>query len=694
MRIGSKVVVAFLAVSLVPTALLIWQGNSGVRDLGEELGGRARSFLEGRVSAEIRSATVNAAAVIEQQKRLIEVALAYQTAETVDALSGPLPTVTPYPYVLVGDGNDGGSTSSSDEPALSILLAPGVGTDAASEDIQRMSLLTPVYKSLIARHPDLLRRMFVTLESGVHAAFPALDAAPEVADPRERPHYWTTIEAGGRVWHPMRLDPAAGQRMVTVTRPVELENGRYAGVAGIEVRIADLLAQVQEEERLPPGARGLLLRQAAEGEAPEVVARLAPGEQVWRTGEAAAEAADAVVPGDEWQRLLDDLRAGRSGAVRMAFHGTDSLIAYAPVGVVGDGRTYLLTGVPYRQVAEEADAADAVVRSAIDAQLRWSGIIAVAVLVGVVVLAVLAARRLTRPVEELAHAAGRLARGDFNVRVEPRGSDELGDLGRGFNELAPRLGEMFEVEKSLELARDVQQHLLPARPPRIDGYDIAGASIYCDQTGGDYLDYVELGRNGGDLGIAVGDVAGHGVPAALLMTTARALLRGYAGEAKHPCDLVDEVNIHLSRDIQGGKFMTLFLMVLSQQSRTLEYVCAGHEPAFYYCPESDDFHDLKEGGIPLGIDAKWRYEAHSVEGCLMPGRVLVVATDGLWEARNPDGEMFGKERIRALVREYHHETAERIRIAVTDAVEAFRAGEPAADDVTVAVVKVLNGNGA
>lgn len=696
MRIGPKVVAAFLAVSLVPTALLVWQGNRSTRALGDELGARARAFLENRVSGEIRATTANAATLIEQQKRLVDLALDYQVSETAGVLQGPPPAVTPYPYVLAGS-DAAASAAGSDEPVQSIVLAPGVSDQTASEDIQRLSLLTPVYKTLASRHQGLVLRMFATLESGVEASFPARAAFPAGYDPREQRPYWTTLEAGHRVWQPMHDDPRAGGKVITVTAPVSLPDGRYAGVAGIEVRVVDLLRRIDEADRLPSDAHGLLVTLAGDGKQPEIVARLDPGHEDWRNPKGEAPPLDVGGSGggsDTRGKLLAALEAGKSGAERMTLDGNDSLIAFSPVALGADQTTYLLIAVPYGQLTQEADAANAVVRSAIDDQLRWSGIIAIAVLAGVVVLAVLAARRLTRPVEELAAAAERLAGGDFNTRVEPRGDDELGDLGRGFNQLAPRLGEIFEVEKSLELARDVQQHLLPSAPPRLDGFDIAGASIYCDQTGGDYLDYIELERGGrGRLGIAVGDVSGHGVPAALLMTTARALLRGYAHEAAQTCDLVDSVNVHLARDVQGGQFMTLFLMVISRDSRTLEYVSAGHEPAFYYCPDDDGFHDLEEGGIPLGIDAQWHYESHDVEGCLAPGRVIVVATDGLWEARNPAGEMFGKERLRALIRKHHRESAERIRLAVTDAVEAFRAGERAADDVTLAVVKVLDGRG-
>lgn len=697
MRIGPKVVAAFLAVSLVPTALLVWQGNRSIRHLGDELSARARSFLENRVSDDIRAAAQNAAALIEQQKRLVDLALDYQVSETAAALSGPLPAVTPYPFVLAGSdaqtagGKAGNSSAGSDEAVQTIYLAPGVTPQAASGDIQRLSLLTPVYKTLADRHEGLFQRMFTTLESGVDATFPARASFPKGYDPREQRRYWTTIEAGHRLWQPMHQDARVGGRVITVTAPVTLKDGRYAGVAGIEVRLVDLLRRADEADRLPKDARGLLVTLTQQGGPPDVVARLKAGAgEDWQDVSGGSQ----LVNGDTqaWQHLLAGLRAGRSGTQRVTLDGEDSLMAFAPVALGKDTHAYLLIGVPYAQLSAEASAAGTVVRTAIDNQLRWSGIIAIAVLAGVAVLAILAARRLTRPVEELAAAAERLADGDFDTRVEPRGDDELGDLGRGFNQLAPRLGEIFQVEKSLELARDVQQHLLPSRPPRLAGFDIAGTSVYCDQTGGDYLDYIELDRAGrGRLGVAVGDVSGHGVPAALLMTTARALLRGYASEAQHACDLVDEVNAHLSRDVQGGQFMTLFLMVISRESRTLEYVSAGHEPAFYYCPGDDDFHDLEEGGIPLGIDAQWHYESHAVEGCLTPGRVVVVATDGVWEARNPAGEMFGKERLRALVRQHHRESAERIRIAITDAIEAFRAGVPASDDVTLAVVKVLNG---
>jgi sigma-B regulation protein RsbU (phosphoserine phosphatase) len=240
----------------------------------------------------------------------------------------------------------------------------------------------------------------------------------------------------------------------------------------------------------------------------------------------------------------------------------------------------------------------------------------------------------------------------------------------------------------MTLAMEVQQALLPQKPPLVEGMDVAGTSIYCDETGGDYYDYLQFTELGPDsLAVAVGDVTGHGISAALLMTTARALLRS---RAIHPGDLwqmVTEVNRLLAVDTsQAGNFMTLFFMLVDGVREEIRWVRAGHEPAILYDPATDSFNELMGGGIALGVDETWTFEEQRRDGW-RPGQVILIGTDGIWESENPQGEMFGKERFREIVRRIHSRTAQELVEAITDAVDGFRQDEPRQDDITLVVIK-------
>jgi len=177
------------------------------------------------------------------------------------------------------------------------------------------------------------------------------------------------------------------------------------------------------------------------------------------------------------------------------------------------------------------------------------------------------------------------------------------------------------------------------------------------------------------------------VDAALLMTTARGFLRMRAGQPGSPGQIVTEMNRHLAGDLYGsGRFMTLFYLRLDAGEGKAVWVRAGHDPALIYCPVHDAFTALgADAGLPLGVLHETRYGEES--GDILPGQLIAIGTDGIWEARNADGEMFGKERFKAILRGHVGEPAREIVDAVFDAVREHSGGAKLEDDVTLVVIK-------
>jgi PAS domain S-box-containing protein len=251
------------------------------------------------------------------------------------------------------------------------------------------------------------------------------------------------------------------------------------------------------------------------------------------------------------------------------------------------------------------------------------------------------------------------------------------------------LTDMTEHKKSLALAGEIQKSLLPQKSPKIPGLDIAGKNITCDEIGGDYFDFLwDLECEGNHFDAVVGDVTGHGVDAALLMTSARAFLRMRASQCGGISQIVTEMNRHLTMDIlHTGRFMTMFYISIDVENKNLSWVRAGHDPAIIYDPNFDQFEELKGTGLALGVDKDYIFDENIKTG-LVQGQIIAIGTDGIWETFNKDGKMFGKERFREIIRNNAHMGSSDILNAIFNEIDRFSLGVKTADDITLVIIKI------
>jgi phosphoserine phosphatase RsbU/P len=301
-------------------------------------------------------------------------------------------------------------------------------------------------------------------------------------------------------------------------------------------------------------------------------------------------------------------------------------------------------------------------------------------------------RMIARPVLRIREHAQRIGSGDFETRLRLRAVRELDELCRDLNHMARDLKEREELRQSLVLANEVQQSLLPQAPPRIRGLDIAGQSRYCETTGGDYYDFIDVAELPMDRTmVAVGDVMGHGIASALLMTTARAALRATALKEGSLGVLLSRVNEVLARDSRHGRFMTMALAVVDPEHGTMRWANAGHDEPIVYSPVRGEFRKLDGGDLPLGVVQNVAYQEYCVTE-VEPGSIIVIGTDGIWEAPSPEGERFGKARLLELIRNSSGETAADISKAINQALVTFCGKDCFPDDVTFVVVKLWLAN--
>jgi len=281
----------------------------------------------------------------------------------------------------------------------------------------------------------------------------------------------------------------------------------------------------------------------------------------------------------------------------------------------------------------------------------------------------------------------KVSRGDLDQFVPVVTRDEFGLSAGHINNMIEGLRHRIKLIAALKLAEEVQRNLLPSEAPKMPELDLSGTSIYCDETGGDYYDYLLL--PGGRIGIVVADTCGHGIDAALFMATARAFLIFGATYYESPAQLLKEVNRNLSKDSGGsGRFITMFFLEIDVAERTLRWTRAGHDPALLYDPVDAALRELGGEGAILGVNADLKTQDFSL-AAYSPGTVVIISTDGIWETRNSSGELFGKIRLKEIIRSFNSKPAAVIQSAVIDSVQNFRGAAPQEDDMAIVVVKLF-----
>ena len=246
--------------------------------------------------------------------------------------------------------------------------------------------------------------------------------------------------------------------------------------------------------------------------------------------------------------------------------------------------------------------------------------------------------------------------------------------------------ELLEHAEQFRVAREIQSHLFPKASPQLPGFDIAGASFPAAAAGGDYFDFMPMADGG--LGLVVGDVTGHGIGPALLMAETRAYVRIAALNRAEPAEVLTRTNVALADDIGSERFVTLFLGRLDAAERRLTYVSAGHPPGYLLAPDGSVRTELRRTGVPLGMRANTEYRPGAPLQ-LQPGEIALLLTDGIEEAMGPGEEMFGTDRMLAVLRANRDQPAAKIVDALYLAVREFCKGTEQQDDVTVIVLKVL-----
>jgi serine phosphatase RsbU (regulator of sigma subunit) len=244
--------------------------------------------------------------------------------------------------------------------------------------------------------------------------------------------------------------------------------------------------------------------------------------------------------------------------------------------------------------------------------------------------------------------------------------------------------EVERLQHDLDVARSIQQSLLPSEAPQFDGFEIAGWNLPADETGGDFFDWQFL--PGGKLMVALADVTGHGIGPALLASVCRAYARANFSMDGHLLPAMERINAAIGTDLTQGRFVTFVAAICTPESSRVELLSAGHGPLFIYLIHEDRFTKMNAQGLPLGVSPLLISDPPVVLE-MQSGDMLLLITDGFFEWVNPEKEQFGVERMEEVIRKTKQLPPNQIIDALYQAVLRHSKATPQKDDLTAVIIK-------
>ncbi|MCM2465514.1 SpoIIE family protein phosphatase [Methanoculleus oceani] len=583
-----------------------------------------------------------------------------------------------------------------DRRATSVLfLAPGIEGDLP-EERNAAGVMDDIFIPVSATNRNLAS-VYVGTGSGMAMIYPWTTGFDANFDPRLRSWFSQANETGGTVWSEPYVDLLGNGLMVTCSRPVYDTERGWVWVVGADVTIETINQQIIGTQ---VGDRGYAMLIDQHG---NVISRpgLTSGDMRWDGSFVAENLLASENP--DLVAVAGKMTSGETGVARVGFDDGERFIAYAPVrsvnwsvGVVMPVDEVL---APIRTTRESILSASEDTAMHISSQqdrmktVFTGAFLALLVVVALLTLAV--TRHITRPIEELQKGSEAIGRGDLTCRVNVETGDEFEDLARSFNRMATELrghiedlrrttAEKERIAKELEIAKEIQQSILPESAPVLPGFDLAGFNLSAREVGGDFYDYIPVGE--GCWGVEIADVSGKGVPAALFMALSRTLVRASASQNLDPAGSILEANRYICMDSKTSMFVTLFYGILDTRKRTFSYVNAGHNPPLLFRAGSSEATLLMGKGIALGIFDEIELELVQLQ--LNPGDTVVFYTDGVTEATNERDEEYGMERLTALISGLLDRGAREMIDAIVEDVTAHAGNQPQFDDITLVVLKV------
>ena len=508
-----------------------------------------------------------------------------------------------------------------------------------------------------------------------------------------RPGVANLIDAARREWPDLRVFPNRGERLV------QAGDGRH--FAGLVEFGGKIWVSAAVEKTGPAGPFYLVvgtplnpafLDGLPSDIGPIQIIPLRPTNQQTPAGASLSFNGKVFVPGEQIasrRRVLEspanwfDVRIGGVSTIDLAHIGPQPDDAPAAVLATFAMRAAALNRRLFTSVGE--------IGPLLELALIAAGVIFLALEFAALITGIVLTRTITRAVGDLYEATLNVRRGDFAQRIRVHQRDQLGALGESFNEMTSSISELIveqgkrqKLENEIAIAREVQSQLFPQVLPALPGLELAAICRPARVVSGDYYDFIRTGQD--CVGIALADISGKGIFAALLMASLQAALRSQASLDGNctTADLVSRLNRHVFRNTSDDRYATFFYAVFDVNSRMLTYTNAGHLSPFFVC--RDEVQELSEGGTVIGMFEDVPYTQGSIK--VEPGSLLVAFSDGLTEPENVYGEEFGMHRLKEEILRQRSMPPQRIAENLIAAAEQWAGTPEQADDITVVIARM------
>ena len=579
--------------------------------------------------------------------------------------------------------------------ATVVILAPGSTTTPLSDEYRTLAGMDDLLKGMYVADVEL-NSTYIATDSGIMRMYPWNNKTEPNYDPRTRDWFTHAKNISGYVWSGPYVDASGYGLIVTCSRSVPTKYGTWVIASDVTTNTIN-----QNVLNLTLGGSGYAILVDSEG---KVISRpgLSAGDTHWNEAFTTDNVFDNPNPG--LVAIGRKMVAGQSGVDHAWIDNNEIYVAYAPVKTLNWS---FAISMPASQIVAPAIktesnifAATRVSSQHIDAQTTrileiFAGLFII-ILIVVILLSFLLARIITRPVELLRQGTVALGKGDLDYHLTIETGDEFEELAHSFNSMAKDLKKNIEelrrttaekerYAKEMEIAKEIQDNFLPEFTPTIPGIELAATTLPAMEIGGDLYDFIPVSKE--RWGLAIADVSGKGVSAALFMALCSTLIRVSGGAEADPSVVMEHANQMIYADGRSSMFITTFYGVLDPANRKFTYVNAGHNPPMLVRGDPAEVQTLEEGKcIALGVVPE--VALMCAELVLEPGDLIVMYTDGVTEAFNPQDEEFGEERLMDYLQKHRNYPVREIIDGLIDEVRKFCGSRPQSDDITLVVVKV------